>query len=434
MIKLKDLLNLQESVITEQLENLPAVEFADNFVNNYITLTGDWKQKADLVISQIQDAINQGKDLKSLTVKINGGASNVPATNIWDDRKMSNPPNHNFKTIGQTKGGLLPDQGWVRKSDNELALDKKPIPGGRSGAGVNITPADKGLTGNKWLANARANSLRNALVPYISGKLGVKFTNIEVSAKPVTPESIKSAHAVVRSAVIPGNPPPNYKYIIQYPWYKVGNQSNMVLVDGNIAAGWRQNKPGTMSTKWYRSTIADKNILYSGFQKDGQAGRGMHAYAFIKLNAAAYRGSFALYRDEKSWLADVKKMTQYAPGLSVGELRSGDPNSKEILPGYRGAEGYLDKTGSSKYTGFAEFQMKSKDYIVSNGDSYYLFKPQGDQANYITDLFPAKGANAPADGAVDSKGNRSRIRGSQYSAENPNAITYSGVTTIETFS
>ena len=122
MIKLKNLLNLQESVITEQTENLPAIEFADNFVNNYITLTGDWKQKADSVISQIQDAINQGKDLKSLTVKINGGASNVPATNIWDDRKMSNPPNHNFKTIGQTKGGLLPDQGWVRKSDNELNI------------------------------------------------------------------------------------------------------------------------------------------------------------------------------------------------------------------------------------------------------------------------------------------------------------------------
>ncbi len=104
-------------------------------------------KNADLVVSQIQDAIKQGKDLKSLSVKINGGASKLAATNIWDDSKMENPPNHNLNTIGQTTGGLLPAQGWVRKSDNVLARAKQPIPDGRSGASVNITPADKGLTG-----------------------------------------------------------------------------------------------------------------------------------------------------------------------------------------------------------------------------------------------------------------------------------------------
>ena len=412
MIKLKDLLNLQKSVINEQ--KLPEVNFQDSFENNFITLTpGKWTKNADLVVSQIQDAIKQGNTLESLSVKVYGGASDLNATNRYKGNKE---PNHNF-------GGDPEFPGWVTYK----LPNGQDRPMGQYPNGYKIIKK-----GNPWLAKARAKSLEAALVPYISKKLGVKFNNIEIIADPVTSKSTKYARAVVSSAVKPTEL--QFDYVIQYPWYKVGNQPNMVLVDGNIAAGWRQNKPGTMSTKWYRSTITDKNILYSGFQKDGQAGRGMHAYAFVKLNAVAYRGSLALYNDEKSWLADVKKMTQYAPGLSVGELRSGDPNSKEILPGYRGAEGYLDKTGSSKYMGFAEFQMKSKDYIVSNGDSYYLFKPQGDKANYITDLFPAKGANAPMDGAVDSKGNRSRIRGSQYSAENPNAITYSGVTTIETFS
>ena len=412
MIKLKDIIKESKRLnLFEQ--SLPEVSFQDNFENNFTTVTGNWKQKADLVVSQIQDSIKQGNQLDSLVVDVRGGASKISATNRYKGAKA---PDHDF-------GGDPDFPGWVT-----FNLDGKERPLGQYPDGYKLIP-----NGNKYLAKARAENLKNLLVKHISEKLGEKFDSINVVPDPVDSKSTKYARAVVRANVTPPTEQP--RYVIQYPWYKVGNQPNMVLVDGNIAAGWRQNKPGTMSTKWYRSTITDKNILYSGFQKDGQAGGGMHAYAFVKLNAIAYRGSMAIYKDEKSWLADVKKMTQYAPGLQVGELRSGDPNSKEILPGYRGANGYLDKTGSSKYTGLAKFQMRSKDYIVSNGADYYLFKPQGDQANYITDLFPAKNEfSAPADGAVDSKGNRSRIRGSQYSAENPNAITYSGVTTIETFS
>ena len=187
-------------------------------------------------------------------------------------------------------------------------------------------------------------------------------------------------------------------------------------------------------------TITDKNIRYSGFQKGGQAGGLINAYAFIKLNPARYNGSFAIYNDEKSWLADVKKMTQYAPGLQTGELTFGPPNSNKNLPGYRGADGYLDKTGKSKYTGLAKFNMDGKDYIVSSGIPYYLFKPQGDKAFYMADLFKAKSEfNAPADGARDSEGNRSLIRGARYSVvdskgvKNPNALVYTGKTTIKTF-
>ena len=418
MIKLKDLLNLQESVINEQ--KLPEVNFQDSFENNFITLTpGKWTKNADLVVSQIQDAIKQGNTLESLSVKVYGGASDLNATNRYRGNKE---PNHNF-------GGDSEFPGWVTyKLPNG---QDRPI--GQYPNGYKIIKK-----GNPWLAKARSKSLEAALVPYISKKLGRKFDNIEIVADPVTSKSTKYARAVVSSAVKPTEE--QFKYVIQYPWYTVDNQPNMVLVDGNIAAGWRQNKKSTMSTKWYQSTITDKNIRYSGFQKGGQAGGLINAYAFIKLNADAYRGSFALYRNEKSWLADVKKMTIYAPGLQVGELTVGPPNSKKYLPGYRGADGYLDKTGSSKYAGLAKFNMRSKDYIVSSGIPYYLFKPQGDKAFYMADLFKAKSElNAPATGAYDSDGNRSLIVGKQYSVvdskgvKNPNALVYTGKTTIKTF-
>jgi hypothetical protein len=56
MIKLKDLLFEQTKV-----ENLPVVEFADNFQNNYITVTGDWEAIADLAVKQINDELAKGK-------------------------------------------------------------------------------------------------------------------------------------------------------------------------------------------------------------------------------------------------------------------------------------------------------------------------------------------------------------------------------------
>ena len=99
--------------------------------------------------------------------------------------------------------------------------------------------------------------------------------------------------------------------------------------------------------------------------------------------------------------------------------------------------------------------MGSKDYIVSSGIPYYLFKPQGDKAFYMADLFKAKNQSvAPGTGAYDSDGNRSSIVGKQYAVwtgvnltadnlaqksktgkatKNPNALVYTGKTTIKTF-
>lgn len=433
MIKLKDIIKESKRLnLFEQ--SLPEVSFQDNFENNFTEVTGNWKQKADLVVSQIQDSIKQGNQLDSLVVDVRGGASKKSATNRY---KGSKEPDHDF-------GGDPDFPGWVT-----FNLDGKERPLGQYPNGYKLIP-----NGNKYLAKARAENLKNLLVKHISEKLGEKFDSINVVPDPVDSKSTKYARAVVRANITPPTEEPDY--VIQYPWYTVDNQPNMVLVDGNIAAGWRQNKKAGMSLKWYQSTITDKNIRYSGFQKGGQASGLINAYAFIKLNADSYRGSMAIYKDEKSWLADVKKMTIYAPGLQVGELTLGPPNSNKNLPGYRGADGYLDKTGKSKYTGLAKFNMGSKDYIVSSGIPYYLFKPQGDKAFYMADLFKAKDPrfDSPATGAYDSDGNRSLIVGKQYSVwrgvnltpdnlarkketgkavKNPNALVYTGETTIETF-
>ena len=409
MIKLKELLE-QQSTITK---TLPSVSFDGVFLPNYITPSDKWKAVADKLVVEIEKYIEDGYALANIKISINGGASPPSATNRYIGSEL---PNHNFQTVGQSTNGKLPAP-WTTSSA------RLNVPGG-----------------NAFLALNRALNLKKLLIPYLSSKLGEKIpeSNIIATGK----EGVeKTVHATITPTVTKTDQPTTkIKYVIQYPWYQIGNDKNMVLVDGNIAAGWRQNAKGSMSTKWYQSTITDKNIRYSGFQKGGQASGLINAYAFIKLNPARYNGSFAIYNDEKSWLADVKKMTQYAPGLQTGELTFGPPNSNKNLPGYRGADGYLDKTGKSKYTGLAKFNMDGKDYIVSSGIPYYLFKPQGDKAFYMADLFKAKSElNAPADGARDSEGNRSLIRGSQYSVvdskgvKNPNALVYTGKTTIKTF-
>ncbi len=412
MIKLKQLLEEQKTIT----KTLPSVSFDGVFLPNYITPSDKWKAVADELVIEIKKYQKQLYTLANIKISINGGASPDAATNGYTG---PNPPNHNFQTVGQKKGGLLPAD-WTNVRN----------------ARVNIGEPE----GNEFLALNRALNLKKLLIPYLSSKLGEKIPESSIIATGKAGVA-RTVHATITPTVTKTDQPTTkIKYVIQYPWYQIGNDKNMVLVDGNIAAGWRQNKKATMSTKWYQSTITDKNIRYSGFQKGGQASGLINAYAFIKLNPARYNGSFAIYNDEKSWLADVKKMTQYAPGLQVGELTFGPPNSNKNLPGYRGADGYLDKTGKSDYTGLAKFNMGSKDYIVSSGIPYYLFKPQGDKAFYMADLFKAKSErNAPADGARDSEGNRSLIRGSQYSVvdskgvKNPNALVYTGKTTIKTF-
>jgi hypothetical protein len=182
------------------------------------------------------------------------------------------------------------------------------------------------------------------------------------------------------------------KYVIMYPWYAIGKVNNLVLVDVGSAA-YTRNKTGDISSNWATAAAADKNVIYSGFQlidkNPSAAYKGILPGCFIKLNADSYNGMFAFYNKYEDWLKDVQKMTQYASNDTQGKkLRFGISTSNQTVKGITGAEGYVDTSGKSKYEGFAKFNMRSKDYIFTTNKAFYKFKPVGDKAHVIADLFP----------------------------------------------
>ena len=72
---------------------------------NYITPSDKWKAAADKLVVKIEKYIKDGYALANIKISINGGADPLPATNGYLGPK---PPKHNFQTVGQQKGGLLP--------------------------------------------------------------------------------------------------------------------------------------------------------------------------------------------------------------------------------------------------------------------------------------------------------------------------------------
>ena len=191
-----------------------------------------------------------------------------------------------------------------------------------------------------------------------------------------------------------------------YPWYQIGNTKNLVLVDVG-KAGYGRNKVGSVSSAWANAAKSDSEVIFSGFQvitnRPQAAYKGILPGCFIKLdNAYKYDGSYAYYKDYSSWLKDVQKMTRYASNKTQGDkLRLGPSTSNQKVNGITGAEGYVDTSGKSKYTAIAKFNFGSRDYIFKDGKAFYLFKPEGDKARVIADLFPPyegkeSKANTPA--------------------------------------
>jgi hypothetical protein len=191
----ESLLNEQDNTNTKTLET---VVFDDTFVNNYITPKDTWKEKADQVIQKIQDQIKLGYELKDIQITFNGGASEVPATNIYS---LSTPPKHNF-------GGLLDELGlkWEKKSD---VYSDNP-PSGTRGSNIKPEP-DNGKTGNRWLAKARGENLKKLLIPYLNGKLDINIPeeNIIATSEPGTE---KFVHATITPKVSKPVAPPKTNY------------------------------------------------------------------------------------------------------------------------------------------------------------------------------------------------------------------------------
>ena len=420
MIKLKELLKEQQT----ETKTLPAIEFNGVFDNNYITpKPGTWEKYVKQVVDQINSYIlptdkgGKGYQLTDIQIAIHGGASPDPASNIY---KGTSPPKHDF-------GGLLKkySNGWV----------KPGIPGG-----MNIEPDTQtkkgGTEGNKFLALARAKKLQSLLIPEIEKQIGQKLPDIFKLTD--TPGTERFVHAIITPTVKKKPVVKTYPYAIQYPWYEIGKSGKLVLADtSNNWSGWRNNKAGTMSSKWNRIVMADQQIPYAGFQKAVGASGGLLAAAFVQINPDKYDKAMAYYNNYEAWWKDVQKMIKYASGLQVGLMRDGDPNSKDKVKGTRGADGYLDRTGKSNYTGLAKFGMRTQDPIVSNTKPLYLFKPQTEAPRYMVDLFPVTNKfTAPATGARGSDGKRSNIIGKKYDVQlSPDtALTYSGKEdTIKTY-
>ena len=193
MIKLKKLLKESKrlNLFEQEAINLPPVNFDKTFINNYAEVTaGSWEKLADQLIATLKDyRDNKNYEISKLEIDIQGGSSDVPASNIYTG---TDAPNHNF-------GGLMDTYNlkWVKPGQ----------PGGS-----NVEPDEKddegeivkkgGTEGNKWLANARAKALQAVLIPYIETALGEKMKSKVVASA----EDRKFANAQIRSAVKPVEP------------------------------------------------------------------------------------------------------------------------------------------------------------------------------------------------------------------------------------
>ena len=172
MIKLKALLEQQKTIT----KTLPSVSFDGVFLPNYITPSDKWKAAADKLVVKIEKYIKDGYALANIKISINGGADPLPATNGYLGPK---PPKHNFQTVGQQKGGLLPAD-WTNNRS----------------ARRNIGEPE----GNEFLALNRALNLKKLLIPYLSSKLGEKIPESNIIATGKTGVE-KTVHATITPTV-----------------------------------------------------------------------------------------------------------------------------------------------------------------------------------------------------------------------------------------
>lgn len=129
--------------------SLPKSSMDDLYMDNYVTpnsekLEGYLKDNVYPIINDLIDNRYEG----TLKLKVDSGASSVPATNGYGGE---NPPNHNFEEYGKNTGGKLPGGKWNKK--NPSRVEK----------------------GNKFLATQRGIQLIKALKSKLSNTYGNKI-------------------------------------------------------------------------------------------------------------------------------------------------------------------------------------------------------------------------------------------------------------------
>jgi len=156
MIRLKNLLKESKRVkwlFEQQEQDFPIQDLETTFINNYVVPDmAKFKVEIQPTIDQIKALIEKNWTLDQLQIKIESGASKLSATNRYE---LSEPPNHNFQTVGVDNGGLLPTQGWVPKA----------------GTPYNATTGwVKIPKGNAFLAKTRGDQLKTALTTYLKSQ------------------------------------------------------------------------------------------------------------------------------------------------------------------------------------------------------------------------------------------------------------------------
>jgi len=216
----------------------------------------------------------------------NGGASEVPATNIYS---LSTPPKHNF-------GGLLDELGlkWEKKSD----VHSDNPPSGTRGSNIKPEP-DNGKTGNRWLAKARGENLKKLLIPYISGKLGIAIPaeNIIITSEPGTEKFVHATITPKVSKSLPRKEKTNYEMGTIGDGYHGTRIYNENHPKGKEFAFMKRLLPKASATKQRTGTDPNKTFQGTDF------GRGPGVGVFITKKMM-----LALYKAKKS---SLKGLNQY---------------------------------------------------------------------------------------------------------------------------
>jgi len=344
--------------IDEQIEdeNLPSINFEKSFKNNMVFVDGN-NSEVQNAINQLDGYIQKSKDdekeLKSIGITINAGASELRATNRLPEGVTK--PDHDY-------GGIVPANMWT-------TVDKRV----QSAAITQIPPSynpNQGYyaikDGNKYLAQKRAENLQKYLNEYLNKKYS--GSAIKISIVGVNQTKKKFVDATINSIVFKEPEQQIYPYQIIYDWYRIGGKDTpYVLIDGANSKYDKklQHSEWGRGIKNLRQSFVDavkatKSVSVAGYSKT--KGGEVEYYTFGTFNGFIKRkGGTFYYKDEKSWLTDVKKINMMNPG------------EKSEVPGLEGI--YADGSYEKGKRGSVDFHHGHGTDIRFN--RLYLIKPEG---------------------------------------------------------
>jgi len=241
------------------------------------------------------------KDASKFKMKVISSASSRSATNRYE---KETPPNHDY-------GGVLKKyspKGWI-KATPETEKDKRSIP-----------------EGNAFLAKARGEATKNLILVELNAA-GIKILaqNIEVvhtvSALPDKREQF--VRVEIEGLLVKEPVPEPDKFIIIYPWFKLGDSNKPYAYLANQLGGnWDKNlryqlfqeasELKAVPQKSFVSAVENSSDLIkaAGYHKSDKSSRA-HQMAFVPISGwASATGDTFVYDSEEKWLQEVKKLEE----------------------------------------------------------------------------------------------------------------------------